>query len=56
MTILAGGFLSGLFGGEDNGSNSYVAYAATTGSGKHNKVLNSGKGPTSEMVKSVDGK
>ena len=51
--MMAGGFLSGLFGdNDDNGSNN-AAYAATTDGNA--KVVNSGKGATNEVLKSVNG-
>ncbi len=48
--MMAGGFLGGIFGGE-NGS---VANAATS-SGSNSKINNSGKGPTNEVIKKVNG-
>lgn len=48
--MMAGGFLGGIFGGE-NGS---VANAATS-AGINAKINNSGKGPTNEIVKKVNG-
>lgn len=52
MSLMAGGFLSGLFGDDSNNSNN-AAYAATIGNNA--KVVNSGKGPTNEIVKQVNG-
>eukprot|EP00571_Detonula_confervacea_P010770 CAMPEP_0172297266 /NCGR_PEP_ID=MMETSP1058-20130122/353_1 /TAXON_ID=83371 /ORGANISM="Detonula confervacea, Strain CCMP 353" /LENGTH=498 /DNA_ID=CAMNT_0013006395 /DNA_START=131 /DNA_END=1630 /DNA_ORIENTATION=+ len=52
VSMMAGGFLSGLFGDGDDSSSSNAAYAATDGNAK---VVNSGKGPTNEVVKSVNG-
>ena len=49
MSLMAGGFFSGLFGDDDSGGN--AAYAATNNA----KVVNSGKGPTNEVVKTVNG-
>jgi len=50
--MMAGGFLGGLFGGGDDGVNSFVHNASSTaGSGN----VNSGKGPTNEVVKTVNG-
>jgi hypothetical protein len=50
--MMAGGFLGGLFGGGDDGVNSFVPNASSAaGSGN----VNSGKGPTNEVVKTVNG-
>ena len=48
VSMMAGGFLSGLFGDDNNSSGgNYVANAAGT--------INAGNGPTNEVVKSVNG-
>eukprot|EP00985_Skeletonema_marinoi_P027144 scaffold21805_cov66-Skeletonema_marinoi.AAC.1 len=52
QVMMAGGFLGGIFGGE-NSSNT-VANAATS-TGSNAKINNSGKGPTNEIIKKVNG-
>ena len=55
MITMAGGFLSGLFGDSANSSNGGIvspAYAATASTKKN---VNSNKGPTNEVVKSING-
>jgi len=51
VSMMAGGFLSGLFGDDDSSSN--AAYAANADGVAKN--VNGGKGPTNEVVKSVNG-
>jgi len=51
--MMAGGFLGGIFGG-DSGSNT-VANAATSSATGNAKINNSGKGPTNEIIKKVNG-
>ncbi|KAL7490636.1 hypothetical protein ACHAWT_000196 [Skeletonema menzelii] len=53
VQLMAGGFLGGIFGGGENGSYS-VANAATS-TGGNAKINNSGKGPTNEIIKKVNG-
>ena len=60
MITMAGGFLSGLFGDSANSSNGGIvspAYAASSSTTTTNtkKNVNSNKGPTNEVVKSING-
>ena len=50
VSMMAGGFLSGLFG---DGPDNNAAFAA--GNAGNAKDVNFGKGPTNEVVKSVNG-
>ena len=51
VSLMAGGFFSGLFG-DDSDTNSNAAYAAADSNAK---ILNTGKGPTNEVIKQVNG-
>lgn len=53
VSMMAGGFLSGLFGDGDGGNDANAAYSADAAGSA--RVVNGGKGPTNEVVKTVNG-